>query len=882
MNIFRKRKKSKDAEIRPSGPRVMTGTAYGERPRGAAAMRAFGVRGGNRARRSAIAILLCVVMAVGFVPIPTNAESANPSTGAIAIFVDKSIVTGNPITTENIPSNPSLSGTYTLPALTAGPADLYPMSIQVVYLTTSPTNNPSPNQIFAYAEDSFDFGTIPATWAGATVSVTVQLGSLYQSEYLGQFYQYLSGSCTIRNMGTGAQLSKTFDSGFRPEVSPGGVRLWIAVGATVTLYGTQSPPVVTADNLTKNVGDAFAQTEGVNAQSGINGTKFSGFGGTYNGTVTRSGGVAVPVSGGKLTSVGIYAQTFTAKDNTDNTTAQASRNVTVKTAAAPALSIAYAAGATDADGNPIGGQAYASGTWTNQDLIATVTGGDILGTFRNAVYDSVNPSAYSTGTAGSESAATAAVKTYNANTAVGGTDVRGVLLAESGTELLSAPTAARTVRIDKDAPSPDVQYNPLAGTFTDTSADALSGVEAGRTRMLVVPADNPGSVDTNEIGNYVPADDIVIGAPGAYDIYVWAFDRAGNAAHALAEEDIVLASSDAPFIGGSLTGSGAAHPSGAWTNQDVRVRVENNPALGAANFLVLHEGDRAVTAATAANRQAGGTYDLGAERVYNAETPAAGISLFGLLSDQDDGTGVALSARTENYTVRIDKTAPIPAVTYDPLANAFTDTSSDALSGIDAAGTKILLLPAGASPASGALDDADNYMPIGTPITKPGSYDVYVYAKDNAGNAAHAKMSGSVSVRTTDAPLIGGRIGFNAHPSDTWTNKAVTVTVIKGAIETDGVSFLSLYETALPNPVFKHSGLPNVWAEAFYDAETAGTALFGVLTDEANVAGSALTAHELSERTGSYTVKIDRTKPVADLTYNYTAKTFTDMSTDTD
>ena len=88
------------------------------------------------------------------------------------------------------------------------------------------------------------------------------------------------------------------------------------------------PPVVTAQNQTIWVGQAapgIGQSDGVAVRSGATNTPFANYGGTYNGTValTDDGGLDVNTPGA-------YTQRLTATDNTDNTSTNRNRTVTVR------------------------------------------------------------------------------------------------------------------------------------------------------------------------------------------------------------------------------------------------------------------------------------------------------------------------------------------------------------------------------------------------------------------------------------------------------------------------------------------------------------------------------------------------------------------------
>jgi Cna protein B-type domain. len=227
-----------------------------------------------------------------------------------------------------------------------------------------------------------------------------------------------------------------------------------------------------------------------------------------------------------LTNSGIYIF--------DNTYAVGARHFVLKTTASPVLDMKYDSAASPGCSGqtydpssilPCGGE---SG-WTREPLEITVSPTGIQGIFDTLLI--VGSSTYT-----SSHAAVSITAYADESTTIAGTPVRGVLtnVADANVEL-SEPSNA-TVRIDRTPPVPRMERF-ADGTFADSSFDALSGLSATR----------PSKIAFTTVGGPQPAPsafttfDSITVAPGTYDVWVWATDRAGNEAIAMVEGGVYVA-----------------------------------------------------------------------------------------------------------------------------------------------------------------------------------------------------------------------------------------------------------------------------------------------------------------------------------------------------
>ena len=220
----------------------------------------------------------------------------------------------------------------------------------------------------------------------------------------------------------------------------------------------------------------------------------------------------------------------------DNTKAETSRTITVKTPLAPALLVKYADGVTDRDGTSIAGNIYKATAslndcggedgWTNKKLDIEVnpaiTPVPILGTF-DTVLSIPSPAQTITKPSGTDGGV-AIKKDYHTQTSSAGLIPTGVLTQQGVPgNALSAPVSGKLL-VDLTNPVPGANRKP-DGTFEDDSSDALSGLSGQHESLIAfVP---PGGGEPTD-ASYTKFDELPTLVTGQYDVWVWAFDKAGN------------------------------------------------------------------------------------------------------------------------------------------------------------------------------------------------------------------------------------------------------------------------------------------------------------------------------------------------------------------
>lgn len=532
----------------------------------------------------------------------------------------------------------------------------------------------------------------------------------------------------------------TTSGSFYTGYVPGSAEYWAPVvnGATPTPVKSSSHVASTANlgtsgDLTKTIGDSFDESEGIAAiaAASLVPLVFNGGGGsgTSPDATLSTVGIFPFNDGSNYTSVGRGTVAQMVEDF-DGDSTQFSRGIVVRAATVPAFAIKYASGAVDKDGAPIGGNAYA-GEWTNQALDMDASHTD-PGTYDTAIrkYDAPTPSStYTDAAVDTANAHAVSISGYQTDAAdATGHDFTAIL--QSGGVDLSPESAKQNVKIDTVDPTPSASYS--SGTFTDASTDVLSGIDATRQKIALVGHSDPAPVDsaydTFAALNANPP------APGHYDVYVWAWDNAGNNAKNLVLSDIVVLTNQVPTIAGETAGPDTYAPlaSGTWTNQDVKVTVTPPvPEIGGTYYSALYDG--ATQEAKAAAIQ------TPVDKTYTAEIPS--LVLHGTLVD---AANAALSNDSATYEVKIDKTDPTPIVNYNAGTPnyGFTDMSTDtaspvgANSGVDASKTEVAIIACGGTPTAA---DFESIATAEIPAT--GYYDVWTQATDNAGNVAAPVLS---------------------------------------------------------------------------------------------------------------------------------------------
>ena len=194
-----------------------------------------------------------------------------------------------------------------------------------------------------------------------------------------------------------------------------------------------------------------------------------------------------------------------------------------------------------------------------------------------------------------------------------------------------------------------------------------------------------------------------------------------------------------------------------WTSQALDITLDPDTILGTFDSaLRLPDFTTTVTNASATRSN------------YHLESPAvSGTPFTGVLTQVGVPTN-ELSA-TALGRVKIDKTVPIPGVTFHGGSN-FDDDSEDTLSGISTARPSKIAFSAvgGAQPALGAFMDFDS-------ITVPqGTYDVWVRATDKAGNVATAMVQGGVFISGEVTISKDTTLGATLHTRNCDNNERIT------------------------------------------------------------------------------------------------------------
>ena len=166
-----------------------------------------------------------------------------------------------------------------------------------------------------------------------------------------------------------------------------------------------------------------------------------------------------------------------------------------------------------------------------------------------------------------------------------------------------------------------------------------------------------------------------------------------------------------------------------WTRQPLDVTLDPDVIQGTFDSVLKLPDNNTITTNANATRA---NYHIESPNALG--TPVSGVlTQVGVFSNE-------LSASVSGL-VKIDKTSPIPGVIFHG-GSSFTDDSDDALSGLSAnRPSKIAFATVGGpQPASSAFTSFDN-------ITVPqGTYDVWVWATDKAGNEAIAMVEGGVFI----------------------------------------------------------------------------------------------------------------------------------------
>jgi Predicted outer membrane protein len=219
----------------------------------------------------------------------------------------------------------------------------------------------------------------------------------------------------------------------------------------------------------------------------------------------------------------------------DNSMTTTSRRVTVRTLAKPDLVMTYPSGTFDREGVSIAGNIYSGLSplndcggeqgWTNKALDITVSPGGILGDFQTLLR--LNSSNTIMNPGGSAVRSNYHTATSSSDALLGGTLARGVLTERgSGSAAinneLSAPIEGR-IKIDRTNPVANITHHGGLN-FTCNSTDTLSGISILHPTKVafIIGSATPADSDYHEL-DAIPAI-----APGNYNLWVWATDKAGN------------------------------------------------------------------------------------------------------------------------------------------------------------------------------------------------------------------------------------------------------------------------------------------------------------------------------------------------------------------
>ena len=304
------------------------------------------------------------------------------------------------------------------------------------------------------------------------------------------------------------------------------------------------PPILTADDLFKKIGDAYLFDEGI----------LSTWGYTTENKIPPHGELTLAESS-ELTyddrfataglvydRIGVYVQTFTARDDQsldplrwwDVSRTTRSRSVTITTDLSPNLNISYASSALPELAGltynwtdtlmPCGGE----NGWTKEPLDIILNPSPILGTFDSVLQFPDFPFV-----------ATNSIVSrlnYHDNSANSlGSFVSGVLTQVGVASNELSETALGLIKIDKTAPIPGVTFNG-GRSFDDNSNDTLSGLSDTRPSKIafsVVGGERPAS---SAFTNF----DSITMSQGIYDVWVWATDKAGNEAIAMVQSAVFI------------------------------------------------------------------------------------------------------------------------------------------------------------------------------------------------------------------------------------------------------------------------------------------------------------------------------------------------------
>jgi hypothetical protein len=510
-----------------------------------------------------------------------------------------------------------------------------------------------------------------------------------------------------------------------------------AIGDTSTTLSTETAPTMMFfDNSSPNPpivtdGGGWATITTSTTDNG-----FSGIPGTngYYYQFVPSGTVPTVPSGNDIgwtstdsyalpTTLGSYDLYVYAKDNATNrstaTLANSTAIIIADTSILPTLDATY----VDANGTRVAytpssghGTGWVNTIGGNVEVTVTPPGGFVfIPDFNSAIYEG--------GTYVAKGAADSDyTHSYSSQTGLSGIIVTGQLV----TGVLNTPvsgesTPAFTVKIDNTAPTTAITSSDDWTTNSDASSDSLSGVHRTYVNFVEVGSIAP----TYTSAGWQDATLASLTTPGAWTVYAYTEDNAGNRSTvAVAEVNVIIESTEKALISGTYVDDSMVtqnYVPGTWVNKDITLEVEADTSndIATAYYSAIYDS-AAIEVGKAFSPY--GSYT----QTFTAETPLTGADYRGLLVTIGSEK---LSDYSNPLNIRIDKTAPTPNVIVNTSTWQFTDSSTDALSGVDISKTKVAIVPKGDIPV------ASDYESIATAtLPTTGYWDVWSMATDNAGN----------------------------------------------------------------------------------------------------------------------------------------------------
>ena len=525
--------------------------------------------------------------------------------------------------------------------------------------------------------------------------------------------------------------------------------------------------------------------------------------------------------------------------------------------------------------NDAANSAYASGDWSNVpiDLTGSKAGIAYTGAHNVDISDGASAVATGTGDAGGDvihSATTEGITSYSALVVNTNTPTK---------DALSLASDVLVVKIDMTAPTSDLASTDSWTTIADNSVDNISSTTdiSGiyKTYVKYVPANTgaPTTADTGWIDASTPGASLT--SAGVWDVYSYTIDNAGNKSAVVNEDnDVEIVSSVKPLISAVYT-SGATDKDGVlipdntpydglWTNDGVDITVATTD-IASGLYGALYEGASAVafdSGAISLLKYVSVGYDTGSAN-------NAGTDITGKIAS--NATLSVLSQASDVLNVKVDKAAPLTAITIAVNGKTFGDASTDVLSGVYK--TMLAYVPVGDTPAAGA------YAEISTVnISTPGEYDVWAYTIDNAGNQSTKAKQNTTPVQVISNAEAKIRVTYDdsgtdkPYTSGAWTNKDVTITVS----QPDSFDYVGYYNSALKYNVTGNLGVGTDNAGGDYAYTVPGTVVnetvYGIMV---NSAGTPISA-----ASGDVVVKVDKVLPIAQADFVAASCEIVDQSTD--